>query len=53
MIYASINYGDSLMFVFGGLALFIFGINMMSEQLKAAAGNKLKLIIRKNNKHTT
>jgi phosphate:Na+ symporter len=45
MIYASINYGDSLMFVFGGLALFIFGINMMSEQLKAAAGNKLKLII--------
>ena len=45
MIYASINYGDSLMFVFGGLALFIFGINMMSEQLKAAAGSKLKLII--------
>ena len=45
MIYASINYGDSLMFVFGGLALFIFGINMKSEQLKAAAGNKLKLII--------
>ena len=45
MIYASINYGDSLMFVFGGLALFIFGINMMSEQLKSAAGNKLKLII--------
>ncbi|AUD66149.1 hypothetical protein BK011_04780 [Tenericutes bacterium MZ-XQ] len=33
------------MFVFGGLALFIFGINMMSEQLKAAAGSKLKLII--------
>lgn len=47
MIYASINYGDSLMFVFGGLALFIFGINLMSESLKSAAGNKLKAIIEK------
>ncbi len=47
MIYATVNYGDSLMFVFGGLALFIFGINMMSDSLKAAAGNKLKAIIEK------
>jgi len=47
MIYASINYGDSIMFVFGGLALFIFGINMMSDSLKQAAGNKLKAIIEK------
>ena len=47
MIFASVNYGDSLMFVFGGLALFIFGINMMSDSLKSAAGNKLKAIIEK------
>lgn len=47
MIYAGMNYGDSLMFVFGGLALFIFGINLMSDSLKAAAGNKLKAIIEK------
>ncbi|MFA5470447.1 MAG: Na/Pi cotransporter family protein [Acholeplasmataceae bacterium] len=47
MIFATINYGDSLMFVFGGLALFIFGINMMSDSLKSAAGNKLKAIIEK------
>ena len=40
-------YGESIMFVFGGLALFIFGINMMSDSLKAAAGNKLKAIIEK------
>ncbi len=47
MIYAGMNYGDSLMFVFGGLALFIFGINLMSDSLKAAAGNRLKAIIEK------
>ena len=38
MIFATINYGDSLMFVFGGLALFIFGINMMSDSLKIGSG---------------
>jgi len=35
------------MYVFGGLALFLFGINLMSDSLKLAAGNKLKLIIEK------
>jgi len=35
------------MLVFGGLALFLFGINLMSDSLKAAAGNKLKSIIEK------
>jgi phosphate:Na+ symporter len=35
------------MFVFGGLALFLFGINLMSDSLKAAAGNNLKSIIEK------
>jgi phosphate:Na+ symporter len=40
-------YGQSVMYVFGGLALFLFGINLMSDSLKLAAGNKLKLIIEK------
>ncbi|PKK92992.1 MAG: Na/Pi cotransporter family protein [Tenericutes bacterium HGW-Tenericutes-6] len=47
-IAATFIYGESIMFVFGGLALFIFGINMMSDSLKAAAGNKLKAIIEKS-----
>ncbi|TNF07882.1 MAG: Na/Pi cotransporter family protein [Bacillota bacterium] len=41
------SLGESVMSVFGGLALFLFGINMMSDSLKLAAGNKLKLIIEK------
>ncbi|MDO9629968.1 MAG: Na/Pi cotransporter family protein [Acholeplasmataceae bacterium] len=44
---AAFMHGESIMFVFGGLALFVFGINMMSDSLKAAAGNKLKAIIEK------
>ena len=47
MVLTGINYGDSVMYIFGGLALFIFGINMMSDSLKAAAGSKLKFIIEK------
>ena len=47
MLIAQVTYSDSLMFVFGGLALFLFGINLMSDSLKAAAGNNLKSIIEK------
>ncbi|MDX9691878.1 MAG: Na/Pi cotransporter family protein [Acholeplasmataceae bacterium] len=47
MIIAQVMLGESIMYVFGGLALFLFGINMMSDQLKLAAGNKLKTIIEK------
>ncbi|MFA7055142.1 MAG: Na/Pi symporter, partial [Acholeplasmataceae bacterium] len=47
MLVAQVTYSDSLMFVFGGLALFLFGINLMSDSLKAAAGNNLKSIIEK------
>ncbi len=39
---------NNIMFVFGGLALFLFGINFMSDSLKQAAGNKLKSIIEKS-----
>lgn len=42
------NYSDALMYVLGGLALFLFGINMLSDSLKAVAGNKLKVIIEKS-----
>lgn len=48
MVIAALMLGDSLMYVFGGLALFIFGINLMSDSLKLAAGNKLKVIIEKS-----
>jgi len=47
MTVAAVMLGESLMYVFGGLALFLFGINMMSDSLKLAAGNKLKVIIEK------
>ena len=33
--------------LFGGLALFLFGMNMMSDGLEAAAGNKMKEILEK------
>ena len=42
-----VGIGENIMFVFGGLALFLFGIGLMSDSLKAAAGNKLKSIIEK------
>ncbi|MBU1094705.1 MAG: Na/Pi cotransporter family protein [Firmicutes bacterium] len=47
MIIAAATFSDNLMYVFGGLALFIFGITLMSDSLKAAAGNRLKSIIEK------
>jgi phosphate:Na+ symporter len=47
MTIAAIMLGESIMFVLGGLSLFLFGISMMSDQLKLAAGNKLKTIIEK------
>jgi phosphate:Na+ symporter len=37
----------NLMLVIGGLALFLYAIDLMSASLKAAAGNKLKIIIEK------
>lgn len=35
------------MFILGGLALFLYGIDLMSKSLKLAAGNRLKKIIEK------
>lgn len=42
-----VDYSDNIMNVVGGLALFLFGINLMSDSLKLVAGNKLKMIIEK------
>jgi len=47
MIIAAATFSDNLMLIFGGLALFLFGITLMSDSLKAAAGNRLKSIIEK------
>lgn len=47
MTIALAGIGENIMFVFGGLALFLFGITFMSDSLKAAAGSKLKSIIEK------
>ena len=47
MSIAIAGVGQNIMFVFGGLSLFLYGINFMSDSLKAAAGNKLKSIIEK------
>ena len=35
----------------GGLALFLYGMQMMSSGLKAAAGNKMKQILVIGNPH--
>ncbi len=41
-------YSDAIILVLGGLALFLFGINLMSDSLKAVAGSRLKSIIEKS-----
>lgn len=46
-ILAASTFADQLMYIFGGLAIFLFGINLMSESLKTVAGNRLKSIIEK------
>lgn len=37
----------SIMGLLGGLALFLYGMQMMGNGLEAAAGNKMKLILKK------
>lgn len=38
---------DNLLALFGGLALFLYGMHMMSEGLEAAAGDRMKAILEK------
>ena len=44
----AINLFETFLFVFGGLGIFLYGINLMGDSLKDLAGNKLKLIIEKS-----
>ena len=41
----SINWGVMAMQLFGGLALFLFGMEQMAEALKAVAGDRMKSIL--------
>ena len=40
------NYIQTAMTVLGGLAIFIFGMNMMSDGLHHAAGERMRAILR-------
>jgi phosphate:Na+ symporter len=40
-----INWGSMTMKLFGGLALFLFGMDQMADALKAVAGERMKLIL--------
>ncbi len=42
-----INWGFMAMKLFGGLALFLFGMEQMADALKAVAGERMKLILAK------
>lgn len=42
---ASFSSGALLMGLFGGLALFLYGLDRLSEALKAVAGSKMKVIL--------
>ena len=42
---ADIPWGLMCMRVFGGLAIFLFGMDQMSEALKAVAGNRMRDIL--------
>ncbi len=44
---ATIDWKVTIFEILGGLGIFLFGINMMSEALKKIAGAKLKLILEK------
>ncbi|MCB1877627.1 MAG: Na/Pi cotransporter family protein [Chromatiales bacterium] len=41
----SMQWGTMAMSLFGGLALFLFGMEQMSEALKAVAGERMKLVL--------
>ncbi len=43
----TINWGVMGMQLFGGLALFLFGMEQMADALKAVAGNRMKTILAK------
>ncbi|MFW5888887.1 MAG: Na/Pi cotransporter family protein [Bacillota bacterium] len=46
-IFLSIDWMSTTFEVVGGLGIFLYGMNLMSESLKKLAGNKLKLFLEK------
>jgi phosphate:Na+ symporter len=44
----NIDWQTTIFGIVGGLGIFLYGINLMGESLKALAGNKLKLVIEKS-----
>lgn len=47
VLLADIDWVELSFYLFGGLGIFLYGINLMGDSLKALAGNKIKLIIEK------
>lgn len=45
---AANNIWECILLVFGGLGVFLYGINLMGDALKDLAGSKLKMIIEKS-----
>jgi phosphate:Na+ symporter len=43
----AINWGHMSMGLFGGLALFLFGMEQMSDALKSALGDQMKTLLAK------
>ncbi len=43
-----IEWQETIFMIVGGLGIFLYGINLMGDSLKALAGNRLKLIIEKS-----
>ena len=43
----TIDWKETIFAIVGGLGIFLFGINMMGDSLKAIAGSRLKIIIEK------
>ncbi len=46
-VFLAIDWELTVFAILGGLGVFLFGINMMSDALKKLAGSKLKLILEK------
>lgn len=43
----AIHWGEMMMGLFGGLALFLFGMEQMSDALKSALGDQMKVLLAK------
>ncbi|MBU1144517.1 MAG: Na/Pi cotransporter family protein [Firmicutes bacterium] len=47
LFFLAIEWKETVFAILGGLGVFLFGINLMSESLKKIAGSKLKMILEK------